>query len=465
MKGRIMKNHINLMTIFVIVWNSVTLAATLKVPCEYTTIQQAIDASVDGDRIEVGAGLYIGEVNFQGKAITIAGIPDKTGAPIISNPYDFAVSCFHGESADSVLKNFVIQNSFMGVFIAGCSPTLQNLTIVNNKYGIEAYADAAPDIRSCIFWNNTSSHIFGCDAWYSWIPGLVSVSLDDGLIDYWGFDQIEDGKAVDTAGGHHGVINGAHIAPGIIGQGLLFDGVDDFVDCGMVDASIMMGDLSFCAWIKAEGDDVVIAIEGSPQDHGTREDNAIFFIRIIYRDNNYVLRYAHEYATGNNEQHDFLPLPRGVWQHVAVVRDVSEKSIHIYYNGEFSATSYYTNQPENPSELLHLTLGSRSTGINNYHGLIDEVALYQRVLSSQEIQDLVTNDNPLFVDLENGDYHLQSERGRHWPKYDIWVLDDITSPCIDGGDPNTDFSNERTPNGNRINMGVYGGTPFAGMSE
>jgi hypothetical protein len=44
------------------------------------------------------------------------------------------------------------------------------------------------------------------------------------------------------------------------------------------------------------------------------------------------------------------------------------------------------------------------------------------------------------------------------------VLDEVTSPCVDGGDPNAPADQERTPNGGRINMGAYGGTPYASMS-
>jgi len=45
-----------------------------------------------------------------------------------------------------------------------------------------------------------------------------------------------------------------------------------------------------------------------------------------------------------------------------------------------------------------------------------------------------------------------------------WVFDDVTSPCIDAGDPASDWSEELSPNGSRINMGAYGGTPQASMS-
>lgn len=59
------------------------------------------------------------------------------------------------------------------------------------------------------------------------------------------------------------------------------------------------------------------------------------------------------------------------------------------------------------------------------------------------------------------DFHLQSEFGRWDKNIDDWVEDSTTSPCIDAGDPNTDYSGELWPHGGRINMGAYGGTQQA----
>jgi hypothetical protein len=63
-----------------------------------------------------------------------------------------------------------------------------------------------------------------------------------------------------------------------------------------------------------------------------------------------------------------------------------------------------------------------------------------------------------------GDYHLKSQAGRWDANERRWTKDDVTSPCIDAGDPNSDWSGEPWPNGNRINMGAYGGTNQASMN-
>ncbi len=75
------------------------------------------------------------------------------------------------------------------------------------------------------------------------------------------------------------------------------------------------------------------------------------------------------------------------------------------------------------------------------------------------------DQDPLFVDPNSGDYHLQSYRGRYWEAMDLWILDVQTSPCIDAGDEADDVLDEPDPNGGRINIGAFGGTIQASLSE
>ena len=76
---------------------------------------------------------------------------------------------------------------------------------------------------------------------------------------------------------------------------------------------------------------------------------------------------------------------------------------------------------------------------------------------------VVEPNNPIAVWLD-GDYHLKSQAGRWDPNSESWVVDDVTSPCIDAGDPNSPVGEEPDPNGGIINMGAYGGTPQASKS-
>jgi len=92
--------------------------------------------------------------------------------------------------------------------------------------------------------------------------------------------------------------------------------------------------------------------------------------------------------------------------------------------------------------------------------------------------------DPHFVSLRNwanaddsnadGDYHLKSAGGRWNTEIRTWIRDDVTSACIDAGDPDSpggaellfvpdDPDKERGEN-LRINMGAYGGTAQASIS-
>ena len=71
--------------------------------------------------------------------------------------------------------------------------------------------------------------------------------------------------------------------------------------------------------------------------------------------------------------------------------------------------------------------------------------------------------DPLFASAT--DLHLQSPTGRWDSASGTFVTTDTQySQCIDAGHPDDPVGDEQTPNGNRINMGVYGGTAQASKS-
>ena len=59
----------------------------------------------------------------------------------------------------------------------------------------------------------------------------------------------------------------------------------------------------------------------------------------------------------------------------------------------------------------------------------------------------------IFADLNNGDFHLKSTGGR-WDG-SKWVTDTDASPCINAGNPASDYANEPEPNGNRNKFGSF----------
>ena len=70
--------------------------------------------------------------------------------------------------------------------------------------------------------------------------------------------------------------------------------------------------------------------------------------------------------------------------------------------------------------------------------------------------------DPCFADPIRGDYHLRSRTGRWDPDRKSWVLDAVTSLCVDAGNPGSPLEDEAVSVFNRrINIGAYGGTAEA----
>ena len=74
------------------------------------------------------------------------------------------------------------------------------------------------------------------------------------------------------------------------------------------------------------------------------------------------------------------------------------------------------------------------------------------------------NADPCFANPGSGDYHLKSQADRWDSPSASWVKDDVTSLCIDAGNPASPIGLEPFPNGGIINMGAYGGTAQASKS-
>ena len=70
--------------------------------------------------------------------------------------------------------------------------------------------------------------------------------------------------------------------------------------------------------------------------------------------------------------------------------------------------------------------------------------------------------DPLLADPGNGDYHPMSPGGRYRVGTGWVTADTVSSPLIDAGNPQSlAWTAEQDPNGRRLNIGLYGGTPQA----
>ena len=424
----------------------------------FATIQKGIDAAVDGDTVVVWPGTYDQQANFNGKAITVKSA-DAEPAVISNSAIGYAFVFENGEEPNSVLQNFIISNGCFAVYTSGSSPTIKNLTIVDNYFGIDAYDDAVPAVSNCIFLNNRFGDIEGADTQYSWPFDLTAVAC-------WSFEETTGTKVYDGIGSSDGVITGATREPnGLLGRAMSFDGNGDYITVPSSGNLDITGDITIAAWVKPTNFSSsvrYIAIKPYAYELGIRNTNPTFRLSSGTKDRSYPIV---------EKTFTDLAFVLNQWNYIVVKREGA--LVKAWLNGKESA------QPANVSPTAAIALSSYPFSIGTvvvsspypyyyFVGQIDEVALFDRALSIKEIENYyeLTQSgyyytDPMMADSDNGDYHLLSEFGRYDANSDQWILDEITSPCVDAGDPTDNPMGEPMPNGGRINIGAYGGIGHA----
>jgi Concanavalin A-like lectin/glucanases superfamily len=198
--------------------------------------------------------------------------------------------------------------------------------------------------------------------------------LTNGLVGLWSFDSPDmfNGTAYDRSGqGNNGTLtNGPQRTIGKIGQGMQFDGVNDYV---VLSDRAYPANYSVSVWLYFKG---IVGGNESP----------FFNIGACYStiDNDGTLSYWNNGFAGSGSFGGGA-FPIGSWQQVVVTYDGTV--LRAYVNGSsFGNTITSTSECTGASNVFEI--GASSAESEFFNGLLDDVRIYNRVLTAQEIKRL-----------------------------------------------------------------------------
>ncbi|MCK4342418.1 MAG: LamG domain-containing protein, partial [Phycisphaerae bacterium] len=213
--------------------------------------------------------------------------------------------------------------------------------------------------------------------------------LNDGLVGYWSFDEGEGGTAYDYSGhGNHGSIHGATWSAGISGGALSFDGDNDYVALPSV-PSLHPSEYTYAAWVHLVAYTPAINTGANVFANYRSYRGSIFYISPAGA----VSIRAHgggQGANGDVKGNTIVSL--NVWVYVSASYDGTR--LRVYANGNRDGEQAYTGYPPGVPPVP-VTIGKASWYNGSYiHGRVDELRIYNRALSEDEILDLYWSVNP-----------------------------------------------------------------------
>ncbi|MDD5011662.1 MAG: right-handed parallel beta-helix repeat-containing protein, partial [Phycisphaerae bacterium] len=388
----------------------------------YDTIQEAVNIVPADGTVIVMDGTYSGAgnnmINFNGKDLIIQSQNGPAGCII---DCEFGSQGFYlesNETNDSVVQGFTITRGYAfyggAIYISNASPTIKDCIITGNQaYGSNTggggihCSTASPIIQNCIFSGNSAYH-FG---------GAIQARLMSNI-------TIIDSKIIENSAGN-------------VGGGVYLKQSTAAIKNTRLSANQAV--YGGGGIYSSEADDVGI-INCTINDSRTNGDGGGVYCYISSPD------IRNTIFSGNNKHAVFE------WDS-ASDPNVTYCLFHNnpdgdYYDNDTSAT--YTGAVNINTNVTQASYNIDGDPLYAVNGFWDDNG------TAEDANDDFWTD---------GDYHIQAQEGRWAPDISQWVYDAVTSPCVDGGAPNSDWTKELWPHGKRINIGVYGGTCQGSMSD
>ena len=215
----------------------------------------------------------------------------------------------------------------------------------------------------------------------------ITAVSDTGLVGYWNFDDndLNGTTLYDKSGyGNHGTNNGATTSiGGVLKQAFEFNGSNDYVDLGI--GTLGYKKLSVAVWFKYVDDGLCTASGGDPYEGLVSKDYCNDFVLSVQCSGsniNKVLTKVVNTSGGSSGNLVSTTLVNDSnWHHAVVTADGT--NVNIYIDGKYENQGALSGDVDDDN--VRTTIGSYSTLVNYFNGTIDEVKIYNRALSAEEI--------------------------------------------------------------------------------
>ena len=223
----------------------------------------------------------------------------------------------------------------------------------------------------------------------------VQNELLSNLVSEWTFDNASN-IGEDTWENNHGTLYGPAgsqnlpqlqpVSECVFGTCLKFDGEDDYIDCGNNSSlSMGLGDQTIAMWVKfasisASGNKTLIMNGGGDLNPGSP---GIWMYKMSTISD---VRFNFSDGTAGRVSKTIAYINDTKWHHLIVIID-RDKGVTAYVDGmSFGITSDITGQKSSVKNIFSTRIGGYSATQHPFNGSIDDVRIYNTVLSSSQIK-------------------------------------------------------------------------------
>ena len=227
---------------------------------------------------------------------------------------------------------------------------------------------------------------------------VLALYKSNSLAGHWKLDETTGTTAADSSGnGLDGTLSGTDFdTSSKIGKNrgaLHFDGSTHYVEYG-TNIEFDDKDFTISAWVQRQGPGIIYSGNGNPifsqRTYAAGDGNPNVSLNIMpIADGSLLQLQLRTTVGGQLDSYSTSAIPDNVWTHVAVTK--TSDQIELYINGALDNTVSHTKTGDFDAGSSYRYIGRlewQSTLRGTFEGLIDDVRIYNRALSSDEIADL-----------------------------------------------------------------------------